>query len=201
MPSSSPPSLRTSPGWQGNLPVWGSCRGTTPTERGSLPLLHFCPVLHQGVCGIQESRSGSLGARSCGSFTRTIRISSGFIKVHTGWHNSHTIDSPLLPVMHWPTFLQLLMSREDERSQTWRAYLLSLGASLHNLNHYTSLSAAIPRMAHRLSRPLLIYPQWHILSSSCPDQLSPSWRCPLSATYTADATPRLLHYRIVVTRW
>lgn len=144
MPSSSPPSLRTSPGWQGNLPVWGSCRGTTPTERGSLPLLHFCPVLHQGVCGIQESRSGSLGARSCGSFTRTIRISSGFIKVHTGWHNSHTIDSPLLPVMHWPTFLQLLMSREDERSQTWRAYLLSLGASLHNLNHYTSLSAAIP---------------------------------------------------------
>ncbi|OCF39722.1 hypothetical protein I317_06446 [Kwoniella heveanensis CBS 569] len=35
---------------------------------------------------------------------------------------------PLLPVMHWPTFLQLLMSREDERNQTWRAYLLSLVA-------------------------------------------------------------------------
>ncbi|OWZ26826.1 hypothetical protein C347_06473 [Cryptococcus neoformans AD2-60a] len=43
-------------------------------------------------------------------------------------HAYHTHLYPLLPVMHWPTFLQLLMSREDERSQTWRAYLLSLVA-------------------------------------------------------------------------
>ncbi|WVQ96940.1 hypothetical protein IAU59_004049 [Kwoniella sp. CBS 9459] len=40
----------------------------------------------------------------------------------------HTHLYPLLPVMHWPTFLQHLMSREDERSRTWRAYLLSLAA-------------------------------------------------------------------------
>nr|XP_031857878.1 uncharacterized protein CI109_006750 [Kwoniella shandongensis]KAA5524950.1 hypothetical protein CI109_006750 [Kwoniella shandongensis] len=38
----------------------------------------------------------------------------------------HTYLYALCPVMHWPTFLQLLMSREDERSKTWRAYLLSL---------------------------------------------------------------------------
>ncbi|WVQ69634.1 uncharacterized protein L199_007854 [Kwoniella botswanensis] len=43
-------------------------------------------------------------------------------------HAYHTHLYPLLPVLHWPTFLQRLMSREDERSRSWRAFLLSLVA-------------------------------------------------------------------------
>jgi hypothetical protein len=36
-------------------------------------------------------------------------------------------DSPLMPIVHWPTFSQQLVAREDEKSETWRAFLLSLG--------------------------------------------------------------------------
>jgi hypothetical protein len=35
--------------------------------------------------------------------------------------------SPLMPIVHWPTFSQQLVAREDEKSETWRAFLLSLG--------------------------------------------------------------------------
>jgi hypothetical protein len=35
--------------------------------------------------------------------------------------------SPLLPIVHWPSFSQQLIAREDERSDHWRAFLLSLG--------------------------------------------------------------------------
>lgn len=40
---------------------------------------------------------------------------------------SELTDSPLMPVVHWPTFSQQLVAREDERSDTWRAFVLSLG--------------------------------------------------------------------------
>jgi len=39
-------------------------------------------------------------------------------------------DSPLMPIVHWPTFSQQLVAREDEKSETWRAFLLSLGTPL-----------------------------------------------------------------------
>lgn len=32
-----------------------------------------------------------------------------------------------MPIVHWPTFSQQLVAREDEKSETWRAFLLSLG--------------------------------------------------------------------------
>jgi hypothetical protein len=32
-----------------------------------------------------------------------------------------------MPVLHWPTFSQQLVAREDERSDSWRAFVLSLG--------------------------------------------------------------------------
>jgi len=40
-----------------------------------------------------------------------------------------------MPIVHWPTFSQQLVAREDEKSETWRAFLLSLGTPLssHNL--------------------------------------------------------------------
>ena len=33
-----------------------------------------------------------------------------------------------MPVVHWPTFSQQLVARQDERSDAWRAFLLSLTA-------------------------------------------------------------------------
>lgn len=33
-----------------------------------------------------------------------------------------------MPVIHWPTFSQQLIAREDERSDAWRAFLLALVA-------------------------------------------------------------------------
>ena len=59
-------------------------------------------------------------------------------------------DSPLMPIVHWPTFSQQLVAREDEKSETWRAFLLSLGtesafradlqltSSSHLLDHPTA---------------------------------------------------------------
>jgi hypothetical protein len=40
------------------------------------------------------------------------------------------MNSPLMPIVHWPTFSQQLVAREDEKSETWRAFLLSLGTLL-----------------------------------------------------------------------
>lgn len=31
-----------------------------------------------------------------------------------------------MPVVHWPTFVQQLISREDERNRRWRAFVFSL---------------------------------------------------------------------------
>jgi hypothetical protein len=37
-----------------------------------------------------------------------------------------------MPIVHWPTFSQQLVAREDEKSETWRAFLLSLGTAFLN---------------------------------------------------------------------
>ena len=44
-------------------------------------------------------------------------------------HHTGLMYSPLMPIVHWPTFSQQLVAREDEKSDTWRAFLLSLGKS------------------------------------------------------------------------
>ena len=44
------------------------------------------------------------------------------------------ISSPLMPIVHWPTFSQQLVAREDEKSETWRAFLLSLGTCLGRIS-------------------------------------------------------------------
>lgn len=44
------------------------------------------------------------------------------------------IPSPLMPIVHWPTFSQQLVAREDEKSETWRAFLLSLGTCLGRIS-------------------------------------------------------------------
>lgn len=41
-----------------------------------------------------------------------------------------TARSPLLPLMHWPSFSQLLISRHDKQDIVFRCFLLSLGTSI-----------------------------------------------------------------------
>jgi len=53
-----------------------------------------------------------------------MRIYSEWIYEGRAWSAD---DSPLMPIVHWPTFSQQLVAREDEKSETWRAFLLSLG--------------------------------------------------------------------------
>lgn len=41
----------------------------------------------------------------------------------TFYHGGH---SPLLPLMHWPTFSQHLISRRDRHDELFRIFLMSL---------------------------------------------------------------------------
>lgn len=40
--------------------------------------------------------------------------------------DDRTFFSPLLPLMHWPTFSQHLVSRRDRHDETFRIFLMSL---------------------------------------------------------------------------
>ena len=69
--------------------------------------------------------------------------------------------SPLMPIVHWPSFSQQLIAREDERSDTWRAFLLSLGEYLRRSPSILNTQYAHPsRVLHHPASPL--FPRFHL---------------------------------------
>lgn len=56
--------------------------------------------------------------------------------------------SPLMPIVHWPTFSQQLVAREDEKSDTWRAFLLSLGEHKESSNQVTPANPSSDILDH-----------------------------------------------------
>lgn len=77
--------------------------------------------------------------------TRTVRVEdvlewSVMMRI---LHAYHAHLYPLMAVVHWPSFSQQLIAREDEKSETWRAFLFSLGRSSLAVNDVLIRSSRI----------------------------------------------------------
>lgn len=113
--------------------------GTRRCALGKTPCNRFRDTqwIWAWVLGKPDWRMSHLSARLREFCTGIMRIYSepwcsllpGWMSLPLGTRTLADTSSALMPVVHWPTFSQQLVAREDERSDAWRAFVLSLGQS------------------------------------------------------------------------
>ena len=80
--------------------------------------------------------------------------------------------SPLLPLMHWPTFSQHLVSRRDRHDETFRVFLMSLSTAVPMIMQVSAALTMNCRFTLQLPTRFCNYPDLSCPSSSNRKNLS-----------------------------